>query len=71
MINVNERTYDTIAIIRPIILPHECRCLFLLDKIKMCFVLLQKEKYILINCSMHSWTISERRWMREQTRRHD
>ncbi len=34
MINVNVRAYETRAIIRPIVLPHECLCLFLLDKIK-------------------------------------
>lgn len=42
MINVNARAYETSAIIRPIVLPHECRCLALLNKIKMSF-LLQKE----------------------------
>jgi hypothetical protein len=34
MINVNAATYEISAIIRPIVLPHECRCLFLSDKIK-------------------------------------
>jgi hypothetical protein len=70
MINVNARAYETRATIRPIVLPHECRCLFLLRK-KNFFNIEIKIKSRLIDRIMHRWTITERRWTREQTRRHD